>query len=104
MTRDKQLSRISIRAVRLKRDFDQALNMKEFAVLAGVSYSVAREWFQLPGFPSLLGKVFWGDFVVWRRKQNAWETLNKSVSRGSRTPDPMEQKPSNAAAQKWPAR
>src|SRR5207249_6165329 len=54
----------------MKRDSDQALNIKEFAVLAGVSYSVAREWFHLPGFPALLGKVFWGDFVLWRRSQN----------------------------------
>jgi hypothetical protein len=46
---------------------DQALNVKEFAVLAGISYSVAREWFQLSGFPVICGKVFWQDFVLWRR-------------------------------------
>src|SRR5437879_5512257 len=71
MTRDKQLRGIRIQAVRMKRDSDQALNIKEFAVLAGVSYSVAREWFHLPGFPAVLGKVFWGDFVLWRRTQNS---------------------------------
>ena len=71
MTRDKQLRGINIQAARLKRDSDQALNIKEFAVLAGVSYSVAREWFHLPGFPAVLGKVFWGDFVLWRRTQNS---------------------------------
>jgi len=39
-------------------------------VLAGVSYSVAREWFRLPQFPVLLGKTFWRDFVEWRKMQN----------------------------------
>ena len=40
-----------------KRDLGQALNIKEFAVLAGISYSVAREWFQLKGFPRFEGVV-----------------------------------------------
>jgi hypothetical protein len=70
MTRDKQLREIDIDEVRRKRDVDQALNIKEFAVLAGISYSVAREWFQSAGFPALHGKVFWQDFVLWRRAQN----------------------------------
>jgi len=70
MTKDKQLRGIKIQAARLKRDLDQALNAKEFAVLAGISYSVAREWFHLPGFPAVRGMVFWGDFVLWRRSQN----------------------------------
>ena len=70
MTSDKQLKGIKLQTVRMKRDADQALNIKEFAVLAGVSYSVAREWFHLPGFPAVLGKVFWGDFVLWRRTRN----------------------------------
>jgi len=71
VTSDKQLKGIKLQAVRMKRDADQALNIKEFAVLAGISYSVAREWFHLPGFPAVLGKVFWGDFVLWRRTQNS---------------------------------
>lgn len=70
MTIDKQLQRIDINDVRRKRDADQALNIKEFAVLAGISYSVAREWFQTTGFPALHGKVFWQDFVLWRRSRN----------------------------------
>jgi hypothetical protein len=44
---------------------DQALNAKEFAVLAGISYSTTRELFRLRGFPILRGVVFWGDFVDW---------------------------------------
>jgi hypothetical protein len=70
VTSDKQLKGIKLQDVRMKRDRDQALNIKEFAVLAGVSYSVAREWFHLSGFPAIQGKVFWGDFVLWRRSQN----------------------------------
>src|SRR5439155_9504186 len=35
----------------------------------------AREWFHLPGFPALLGKVFWADFVLWRRSQNRPKSL-----------------------------
>lgn len=53
-----------------KRRLDQALNAKEFAVLAGISYSTSREWFRAPGFPVVRGVVFWGDFVEWRRGQN----------------------------------
>ena len=82
MTRDKQLRGIDICEVRHKRDADQALNIKEFAVLAGISYSVAREWFQSAGFPALHGKVFWQDFVLWRRAQNA--------KRNASAPSPVE--------------
>jgi hypothetical protein len=71
MTRDKQLRGIDIREVRCKRDADQALNIKEFAVLAGISYSVARDWFNSTGFPRVHGMIFWQDFVLWRRAQNA---------------------------------
>ena len=53
-----------------KRRLDQALNAKEFAVLAGISYSTAREWFHLAGFPVIRGVVFWQDFVQWRTNQN----------------------------------
>ena len=52
-----------------KRRLGQALNIKEFAVLAGVSYSVARDWFQMKGFPRLEGVVFWQDFVEWRNNR-----------------------------------
>jgi hypothetical protein len=105
MTRDKQLSGITIRSVRQKRDLDQALNMKEFAVLAGISYSVAREWFHLPGFPEVLGKVFWGDFVLWRRTRNCTRTprdLNSAVSRETNQVG-FRSSPKNSIHQ-WPAR
>ena len=66
---DKQLRGITLEEVLEKRRLDQALNAKEFAVLAGVSYSTAREWFRTPGFPVFRGVVFWGDFAVWRTQR-----------------------------------
>lgn len=70
MKTDKQLCDIKLADVLEKRRLDQALNIKEFAVLAGVSYSVAREWFNTKGFPRVQGVVFWQDFVQWRNFQN----------------------------------
>ncbi len=69
MTHDKQLREVSLEAVVEKRRLDQALNAKEFAVLAGISYSSALEWFRVPGFPVFRGFVFWQDFSEWRRAQ-----------------------------------
>lgn len=69
-TQDKQLSGIALDAVLEKRRLDQALNTKEFAVCAGVSYSTARSWFRLPGFPAFRGVIFWQDFAQWRTKQH----------------------------------
>jgi hypothetical protein len=63
---DKQLHGIALESVLEKRRLDQALNAKEFAVCAGVSYSTARSWFHLPDFPVFHGVVFWQDFVKWR--------------------------------------
>jgi hypothetical protein len=65
-TEDKQLQGISLEFVLEKRRLDQALNVKEFAVCTGVSYSTARNWFHLPGFPAFRGVIFWQDFVKWR--------------------------------------
>jgi hypothetical protein len=67
---EKQLQGIDIESVMEKRRLDQALNVKEFAVCAGVSYSTARNWFHLPGFPVFHGVIFWQDFVRWRTGQN----------------------------------
>jgi hypothetical protein len=105
VTHDKQLKMIDIHAVRMKGDADQALNIKEFAVLAGVSYSVAREWFHLPGFPALLGKVFWGDFVLWRRTQNRAKSLYdlKPAENGEIRHIEKRAAASRASPQ-WPAR
>ena len=67
---DKQLRCITLESVLEKRRLDQALNAKEFAVCAGLSYSTARGWFRLPGFPCFRGVIFWQDFVHWRTRQN----------------------------------
>ena len=69
-TEDKQLQAITLESVLEKRRLDQALNAKEFAVCAGVSYSTARSWFHLSGFPVFHGVIFWKDFVQWRTNRN----------------------------------
>jgi hypothetical protein len=71
-TEDKQLQGITLESVLEKRRLDQALNAKEFAVCAGVSYSTARSWFHLAGFPVFRGVIFWQDFVQWRTSQNGF--------------------------------
>ena len=78
MTKDRQLRDIKMADVLEKRRLGQALNMKEFAVLAGVSYSVAREWFQMQGFPRFEGVVFWQDFVDWRNDRNGQKASFKT--------------------------
>ena len=75
---DKQLQGISLESVMEKRRLDQALNAKEFAVCAGVSYSTARSWFHLAGFPAFHGVIFWQDFAQWRTGQNGLK--NPSVA------------------------
>ena len=102
MTSDKQLKGIKLQDIRMKRDADQALNIKEFAVLAGVSYSVAREWFHIPGFPALLGKVFWADFVLWRRSQNRPKSLPSSSS--SENGEARYKLTPYKTSRQWPAR
>ncbi len=79
--RDKQLQGIALESVIEKRRLDQALNAKEFAVCAGVSYSTARSWFHLPGFPVVDGRTFWQDFVQWRSLQNP--TINPPGPQGN---------------------
>jgi hypothetical protein len=83
-----------------KKCLDQALNVKEFAVAAAISYSSAREWFRFPGFPALNGFVFWSDFVSWRRTQTGVG--------GSKTLPPPPQPNGNASVTKttlkFPAR
>jgi len=92
MSHDKQLSGISVRALHKKQQLDQALNAKEFAILAGVSYSTAREWLHLPGFPALGGLVFWQDFVV--------ATLARPPGDHFRDPPDLLHRSSSTAAQR----
>jgi hypothetical protein len=90
MNRDKQLQGITLESVLEKRRLDQALNAKEFAVCAGISYSVARSWFRLPGFPAFRGVVFWQDFVRWRiRKKSGRKSFRAANSGVTGTPSAL---------------
>jgi hypothetical protein len=73
-TRDRQLQTVTLESVVEKRRLGQALNAKEFAVLVGISYSAAREWFRTPGFPVFRNRVFWQDFADWRRSQSGLDS------------------------------
>ena len=86
MSHEKQLRGFSLRALHRKQQLDQALNAKEFALLAGVSYTTAREWLHLPGFPTFCGVVFWQDFVLWRRLHTGSEARSGAVSNSSAVP------------------
>jgi hypothetical protein len=86
-SQDKQLQGIELAAVLEKRRLDQALNAKEFAVCAGVSYSTARHWFRLGGFPAFHGVIFWQDFVQWRTRQNGFKESALAACKGD--PDPV---------------
>jgi hypothetical protein len=78
-TEDKQLQGIALEAVLEKQRLGQAMNAKEFAVCAGVSYSTARSWFRLPGFPAFHGVIFWQDFVQWRTGQNGFASQSENL-------------------------
>lgn len=81
MPRDRQLRNISLNRVLQKRQLDQALNVKEFSIAAGISYSAARHWFRLPGFPTFCGVVFWQDFVKWRQAKTGLAHLDATALR-----------------------
>jgi hypothetical protein len=76
MTKDKQLSGIKLKVVLQKKRLGQALNAKEFAVLAGIAYSNSREWFHIHDFPTFNGVVFWEDFVLWRQRRTGVSSLS----------------------------
>ncbi len=86
-SRDKQLVRLELADVMKRRRLDQALNMKQFAIAAGISYSTACHWFKLPGFPTIGGVVFWNDFVEWRRSRSGLTDL-KNPPRPTPPPPP----------------
>lgn len=83
MINDKQLRGVRLEEVMERRRLGQALNGKQFAVAAGVSYSTAREWFRLPGFPSFRGIVFWEDFIQWRTGQTGSKPTAEPLPRNN---------------------
>ena len=88
-TGDRQLKAITLESVVEKRRLDQALNAKEFAICAGVSYSTARSWFHLPGFPAFHGIIFWQDFVQWRTNTSGLTSPPESVTHRNHDTDAM---------------
>lgn len=93
MPQDKQLRSIKLENVLEKRRLDQALNAKEFAVAVGISYSTAREWFRLPGFPVFRGVIFWQDFVRWRNSQNGFHSEKFPLRNGDTADAPSSLSP-----------
>jgi hypothetical protein len=51
-----------------KRSQDKALSLREFAQAGGISYSMAIALSKEPWFPIFHGKIWWEDFVMWRRQ------------------------------------
>jgi hypothetical protein len=51
-----------------KRLQGKALSLREFAQAGGISYSLAIALSKEPGFPIFHGKIWWEDFVIWRRR------------------------------------
>jgi hypothetical protein len=51
-----------------KRSQGKALSLREFAQAGGISYSLAISLSKEPGFPIFHGKIWWDDFVMWRRQ------------------------------------
>src|SRR5437899_1632164 len=94
--RDKQLRQLELNEVLKRRRLDHALNIKLFALAAGISYSTARHLFHQPGFPAFCGVVFWNDFVEWRHARTGLTAFKESASRTA-LPAPQLQSPSLAS-------
>ncbi len=88
--RDRQLRKLELKQVLERRRLDQALNIKEFALAAGISYSAARYWFRQPGFPLIFNTVFWSDFVEWRRARTGLAALSATPPPAPPTEPPRE--------------
>lgn len=51
-----------------KKSQGKALSLREFAQAGGITYSLAIALSKEPGFPIFHGKIWWEDFVIWRRQ------------------------------------
>ena len=94
-SRDKHLLRLEVADVMKRRRLDQALNMKQLAIAAGISYSTACHWFRQPGFPTFCGVVFWNDFVEWRQACTGLTALKNAPA-----PNPP-QEPARQSRAEW---
>jgi hypothetical protein len=68
LTTDKQLSGVHPEIARNRWERNLPCNLKQMAVALGVSYSVARQLAQRPGFPMLKGLVFPQFYTAWLAK------------------------------------
>ena len=69
MKPDRQLAGISFAMADQRRRKNQPLNGKEFSAASATPYSAVRKLFREPGFPLINGRVYWSDFVLWRRRR-----------------------------------
>jgi hypothetical protein len=79
--REKQLRDVDRREVDDLVRCDRALKLKQFCLGAGLGYRAGLELSRLPGFPLIRGRVYWSDFVIWRRSQFALPTTASSTTR-----------------------
>ena len=85
---DKQLRNVELKDAMERRRTDRALNIKQFDLAAGISYSVARHWWQQSGFPTFYGVIFWSDFVEWRRTHVGLNSAKNQVRTDAPQPQP----------------
>ena len=46
---------------------EKPLSQRAFSIESGFGQKAVQKLFSSPGFPVVAGKVFWSDFVIWRR-------------------------------------
>lgn len=78
---EKQLLTVNQEEAREKANRGEALTLKELAVVIGMSYGSVRSWTcGYPSLPLLNGKVFFDDFVLWRRRKSGLELSPAAVA------------------------
>lgn len=82
---EKRLRDVSEEHARDRALRGQALNLKELAIVTGFSYAAVRSW----NLPLLSGKIFYDDFVLWRRRQSGLEPP-PLANVGKTTPSPTD--------------
>lgn len=58
---------------------EKALSLRTFMKMTGTGYSVAKKMWDSPGFPAIAGKIFWSDFVIWRRRRMEAMELSQNL-------------------------
>lgn len=73
---EKQLLNVNQKAARGKAQRGEAMTLKELAVVIGMSYGEVRSW----NLPRLGGKIFYDDFILWRRRQLGFEFCDATAT------------------------